>query len=295
MKILVTGGTVFVSKYIASYFQNKHEVYVLNRGTKEQLPNVKLIKASREELPSLHNYCFDAIIDVTSYTKKEMEDLLSHTNKPQVFIFISSSAVYKQSSLPLKEDSNKGWNEIWKDYGKNKLEAEEYLLSKNKEAYILRPPYLYGPMNNLYREAFVFDACVKGEEFYLPEKEFSLQFFHVDDLCKIIEMILQGKVEEHILNIGNEEKVSLEEWIKLCYGVNNKTPKFKYVDSSIFERLYFPFYNYDYYLDITKMKNYLPIQISLSSGFKDSYEWYKLNQDKVIKKDYFKFIQENLE
>ena len=34
MKILVTGGTVFVSKYAAQYFAQKgHEVFVLNRGT----------------------------------------------------------------------------------------------------------------------------------------------------------------------------------------------------------------------------------------------------------------------
>lgn len=35
-KILVTGGTVFVSRYIAEYFVAKDcDVYVLNRNTKE--------------------------------------------------------------------------------------------------------------------------------------------------------------------------------------------------------------------------------------------------------------------
>lgn len=39
-KILVTGGTVFVSKYVAGYFRdNGYEVYVLNRNTKPQLEN----------------------------------------------------------------------------------------------------------------------------------------------------------------------------------------------------------------------------------------------------------------
>ena len=48
MKILVTGGTVFVSKFIAEYFaDNDNEVYVLNRNTKPQLPNVKLIQCDR--------------------------------------------------------------------------------------------------------------------------------------------------------------------------------------------------------------------------------------------------------
>lgn len=40
--ILVTGGTTFVSKYVAKYFKsNNYEVYALNRGTKEQIENVK--------------------------------------------------------------------------------------------------------------------------------------------------------------------------------------------------------------------------------------------------------------
>ena len=34
-KILVTGGTTFVSKYTAEYFVNRnYEVYVLNRNSK---------------------------------------------------------------------------------------------------------------------------------------------------------------------------------------------------------------------------------------------------------------------
>ena len=48
MKILVTWGTVFVSKYTAQYFAQKgHEVFVLNRGTRPQVPGVNLLKAYR--------------------------------------------------------------------------------------------------------------------------------------------------------------------------------------------------------------------------------------------------------
>ena len=40
-KILVTGGTTFVSKYVAEYFVNAgYEVYVLNRNTKPQVQGV---------------------------------------------------------------------------------------------------------------------------------------------------------------------------------------------------------------------------------------------------------------
>lgn len=50
-KILVTGGTVFVSRYIAEYYVAKNwEVYVLNRNTSEQSKGVRLIKADRHDL-----------------------------------------------------------------------------------------------------------------------------------------------------------------------------------------------------------------------------------------------------
>ena len=47
-KIIVTGGTTFVSKYAAEYFVNMgYEVYVLNRNTKSQVRGVKLIEGDR--------------------------------------------------------------------------------------------------------------------------------------------------------------------------------------------------------------------------------------------------------
>lgn len=50
-KVLITGGTVFVSRYIAEYYVKKHyDVYVLNRNSKEQSKGVKLIQADRHNL-----------------------------------------------------------------------------------------------------------------------------------------------------------------------------------------------------------------------------------------------------
>jgi nucleoside-diphosphate-sugar epimerase len=48
-KILVTGGTVFVSKYVAEYYLNQGDkVYVLNRNTREQPIGAILIEADRK-------------------------------------------------------------------------------------------------------------------------------------------------------------------------------------------------------------------------------------------------------
>ena len=50
-KILVTGGTVFVSRFIAEHYVAKgDEVYVLNRNTRPQSTGVKLIQADRHAI-----------------------------------------------------------------------------------------------------------------------------------------------------------------------------------------------------------------------------------------------------
>ena len=89
-------------------------------------------------------------------------------------------------------------------YSMGKAEAEDALLERVPNAYILRPAYLYGPMNNLYREAFVFDCAKVGRKFYLPEDgEMKLQFFHVRDLCGLMEMIMKEKPADHVFNVEN--------------------------------------------------------------------------------------------
>lgn len=71
-KVLVTGGTVFVSRYIAEYYVAKGcEVYVLNRGSREQSKGVTLIEADRHNLGEiLREYSFDVIVD-TAYNAND--------------------------------------------------------------------------------------------------------------------------------------------------------------------------------------------------------------------------------
>jgi len=78
MKVLVTGGTTFVSRFTAEFFEKQgHDVFVLNRGTKKQSNGVHLIKADRHCLGNaLLEHTFDAVIDVTAYTRKDVSDLL---------------------------------------------------------------------------------------------------------------------------------------------------------------------------------------------------------------------------
>lgn len=298
-RILVTGGTVFVSKYVANYFKSKnYEVYVLNRGTKPQVDNVNLICADRNNLGDcLHHHYFDAVIDVCGYNKKDIKNILDAIGEFKDYIFISSSAVYPETNMqPFSEKQSVGFNSIWGRYGTDKIEAEEYLLSRVPKAYILRPPYFYGPMQNLYREPFVFECALKNRKFYIPDDgKMKLQFFHVDDLCKVIEKLFEKHPKEHILNVGNAELVDVNTFVELCYKVVGTPLEKVYVTNHDNQRDYFSFYNYEYNLDVLRQNELLSEQKDLFEGLKESFEWFKGNSDEVVKKDYINFIQKNFE
>ena len=99
MKVLVTGGTVFVSRYTAEYFVKKgHEVYVLNRNTRPQSEGVRLIECDRHNIGDrLKNIRFDLVIDVTSYNETDVKDLVNALGGFGKYIMISSSAVYPET------------------------------------------------------------------------------------------------------------------------------------------------------------------------------------------------------
>jgi nucleoside-diphosphate-sugar epimerase len=150
-------------------------------------------------------------------------------------------------------------------------------------------------MNNVYREAFVFDCARKERRFYLPgDGNMKLQFFHVDDLCKLMEIIVCNKPEDHIMNVGNADAISVKDWVTDCYDCVGKKPEFVNVTADIEQRLYFSFYNYEYYLDVSKMLKLLPETIDLKEGLSACALWYDENESEVRKKPMMEFIDKNL-
>lgn len=296
--VLITGGTTFVSRYAAEYYVAKgYRVSVLNRNSKPQPAGVTLIQADRRTLgTALQNQHFDVIFDITAYNSDDINNLLDAIGSFDDYIMVSSSAVYPDNlPQPFTEDTPTGPNQFWGKYGTDKIAAEEVLLQRVPQAYILRPPYLYGPMNNVYREGFVFDCALREQPFYLPgDGSMQLQFFHVEDLCRFMDVLLEKKPEKHIFNVGNRETVSILEWVQLCYTAAGVPLQTVNVYEDIDQRNYFSFYNYEYRLDITPQEHFMPSTKLLSVGLKEAFDWYVSNQQEVKKKPYFDYIDRQL-
>ena len=147
-------------------------------------------------------------------------------------------------------------------------------------------------MNNLYREAFVFECAEKGLPFYVPKDgSMPLQFFDIEDICKFMELLLERKPAQRIFNVGNPGTVNIKEWVRLCYGVLGKTPELIYADNNVNQRDYFPFYDYGYILEVSKMLSVMPNVKPLSTGLAESYNWFKENRNEIRRKNYIEYIE----
>ena len=114
-------------------------------------------------------------------------------------------------------------------YGKSKLLAEQYILSKEipegKRVYILRPCMIYGPGNkgNLN---LLYKLVSKGIPWPLGAFNNKRSFCSIDNLMFIIrELIEREDIPSGIYNVADDISLSTNEVISILAESQNKNPK----------------------------------------------------------------------
>ena len=168
----------------------------------------------------------------TEFAKKVFNSFI--TSKAKVFIILSSAkAVADEVNGELFEDVIP--NPVT-DYGKSKLLAEQYILSKsvpiNKRIYILRPCMIHG-IGNKGNLNLLYKIVSKGLPWPLGAFENKRSFCSVDNLCFVIkELINNDQIPSGLYNIADDTPLSTNELIKLIAESQGKkaliwiTPKF---------------------------------------------------------------------
>lgn len=303
-RILVTDGTGFVGKSVVQFFVARGDkVTVLNSANHSSHARAQYYAADRHHI-GMHLYgkSFDAVIDVNAFNANDVEVLLHalHHAKYSNYVLLSSCAVYPETNLqPFVESARLGLttaHALWQPYSEGKVAAERALLERAHHPYIIRPSYLYGPMNSVYREAFVFDCANADRVFYLPQDgTMQLQFFHVRDLCRFIDVIITQQPQQYVYNVGNAQTVSVREWVDMCYNAAGKRAQYANVhNNDVEQHHYFPFYNYQYELDVQAQHELMPTTTPLEDGLRESYEWYSEHPHDVEVKPYVQFIDDVL-
>ena len=293
MKVLVMGGTEFVSSSLTKYFISKgYIVDIFTRGVKPiKYDGIrKHLKGDRKSIGDLSlnisNESYDYIFDISAYVKEDVQKLISILNKDNLkrYVFCSSGAVYKASGEVIVEEFARGENANWGSYGLDKKNAEDYLLRLWKDekfpVTIFRPTYIYGEENNLYREAYLFDRVSKGLDVPIPNGNIETQFIYISDLVKVFESAMgTDRTVGQAYNITHPEIVTWQKLVETTMKVVNRKVNIKKVDSekiNIIPREYFPFRNVTYLLDTKKALDdglYMP-QIDLFEGLQLAYNWY---------------------
>lgn len=231
--IFITGASGFVGKNLLKEFVNmftfsifeKEDIFSISEdivihlaGKAHDLKNT----SSKEEYYLVN----------TELTKVIFDKFLE--SKARVFITLSSvKAVADSLDIVLTE--NHIPNPIT-HYGKSKLLAEEYILSKKipqgKRVYILRPCMIHGPRNkgNLN---LLYKVVLKGLPWPLGAFENKRSFCSIDNLFFVIhELIQNDMIPSGIYNIADDEAISTNELIRLIAKSQNKfifiwnTPKY---------------------------------------------------------------------
>lgn len=111
-------------------------------------------------------------------------------------------------------------------YGKSKLAAETYILSKkipgNKRVYILRPCMIHGA-NNRGNLNLLYGFVSKGIPYPFGKYINKRSFISVENVCFIInELIDNGEVESGIYNLADDVSLSTIDLVQIMSKVLNK-------------------------------------------------------------------------
>jgi nucleoside-diphosphate-sugar epimerase len=300
-KALVMGGSYFVGKKIVDTLleSGKYQVFTLNRGTRpnhdDRITNLISDRNDAEHMKAtLAGYSFDAVIDVSCYNPAQAGILTDSLDLSSLrtFVFISSAAVYdvELAPIPFQETAPLGGNKYWTSYGQNKIDTEAFYTKcfqgTKTGLVILRPPYIYGENNYAQRESFIFDHILNDKPILLPNPDTKLQFIYTGDLADIILSLLKKPSEQvDIFNVGNREPVTSREWIALCEKITGKDAKIIVYDYKKYNRnpaSFFPFFDYDSVLDVTRIGKIAPVETSLEKGLRIAFAWYCENRESIV-------------
>ena len=220
MTITITGASGFVGQNLLRFLKKDNDLVPLsirfNQNKKFNLNSSVVIHLAGKAHDLKKTFEDKEYYEAnTELTKKVFNQFLESSSK--VFIFMSSVKAAKDVVEGiLSEDVIPDPVTV---YGKSKLAAEEYILSKeipkNKRVYILRPCMIHGP-NNKGNLNLLFNFVSKGIPYPFGKYVNKRSFVSVDNLCFVIkELIDSSKIESGIYNIADDISLSTIDLVQM--------------------------------------------------------------------------------
>ncbi len=313
MKVLVIGGTMFIGRLlVAELLKAGHQITVMHRKPKHDFGRrVHNLMADRNDAASVREalrftgfqVVFDNVYDwERGTTAAQVEGtaqavMAASGDRLTRYIFMSSIAAYgdglnHHDGDPLAPDDHA------EAYVRNKAMSERRLFRMRQNTGLpvvtLRPPFIYGPGNPFYREAFFWDRLRDGRPIILPGDGYRLmQFVYIKDLVRACMRAMEEPAAVgEAFNVANDRPITQAEFVQAVVAAAGKKPNIVRVPRErIAEAGGDPMGQPGYfgvYLDVppitsvvVKAKRILGFQPTpFEAGLKETYRWYSRNVKK---------------
>ena len=227
MNIIITGVAGFVGSNLSKYLEEKGNVvgklslrnpdWILNKNADV------IIHLAGKAHDTANTSADDEYFKVNrDLTIRLFEEFLN--SEIRDFIYFSSVKATADTIEGILDENHP--SDPKTPYGKSKLEAENYLLSKalpsGKRMFIIRPCMIHGPGNkgNLN---LLYKMVEKGIPWPLADFENQRSFLSIDNLNFLIERIVSDQnIKSGIYNFSDDQALSTNDLVKIIANTSGK-------------------------------------------------------------------------
>lgn len=237
MKISITGATGFVGSNLSKYLEDKGNVVgKLSLRNPEWILNKNadvIIHLAGKAHDTANTSADDEYFKVNrDLTIQLFEEFLN--SEIRDFIYFSSVKATADTIEGILDENHT--SDPKTPYGKSKLEAENYLLSKNlpenKRLFIIRPCMIHGPGNkgNLN---LLYKVVEKGIPWPLANFENRRSFLSIDNLNYLADKIINSDIPSGIYNFADDKAISTNELVTIIAKTSGKREKLWHISAGL--------------------------------------------------------------
>jgi 2'-hydroxyisoflavone reductase len=303
MRVLVIGGTLFIGKLLVKrLLAEDHDVTVLHRKAEHPFGRrVRNAVADRNDAASIRSALeglrFDAVYDIAYDWERGTTAAQVEATAKAIpgdltrYVFMSSVAAYGDG-LNHSEDDPLA-SDIHPDaYVRNKASSERALFRMWHESRFplvaIRPPFVYGPDNPFYREAFFWDRLRLDRPIIIPgDGNRLMQFVYVNDLVEACFNALEKHTAPgRAFNVADEKPLTQVDVVSEFAKAIGKQASVVRVPRDIIVRnggnAFGPPMYFGQYYDVApiteavgRVKRVLNVSLTpFGTGLKETWKWY---------------------
>lgn len=238
MKIIITGSSGFVGQNLSSYLSGFHfsimSISLRNSNRKLNFESDVIIHLAGKAHDTKNISEVSEYFKINTDLTKDLFDSFLKSNVKDFIYFSSVKAVADDVLETLYENIHPNPKTA---YGQSKLQAEEYILSKqipeNKRVFIIRPCMIHGPGNkgNLN---LLYNVVKKRIPYPLSAFKNQRSFLGIDNLNFMIKEIIENKnIASGVYNFADDEFLSTNDLVKIISSTSNKKNRSIAVPKSI--------------------------------------------------------------